>query len=219
MSVVLIIGETGSGKSSAIQTLNPKETFLIKCYKKRLPFASNKKFTITSGDDCNCYITYNWQQIVSILDRIREAKKHIKNIVLDDFQYMMSGEAMDRAMEKGYGKFSELADHVRKVIDKCNELEDKYNIFMLSHSIKDDYGVNKALTVGKILDNMMRMEGLFTFVLFSVYENEKHVFATQGMNISSAKTPAGIFEDKYIPNDLQLVADKIDEYYNEDINM
>ena len=226
-----IVGESGSGKSTSIRNLNPKETFIINVARKALPFRGYKKnYKLlkqnpeTKKFEGNLYNTSSVEQISQILKIIDKTMPHIKYVLIDDSQYLMSFEAMDRAQEKSYDKFTEIAQHFYSVLKGAMDMRDNMKVFILSHSENIGDVLNpkyKIKTIGKMIDNMITIEGLFTYVFFTTrVENEDGVmeykFITQSDGTTTAKTPMGCFEEMYIDNDLNEVFKAIDKYNEEE---
>lgn len=147
-------------------------------------------------------------------------RPEVKNVIIEDSQYLMAFEAMDRASEKGYGKFTEIAQKFYSILKAGILMRDDLNIIVICHS--EDIGTNdnpslKIKTIGKMLDNTITIEGLFTYVLFTnVHINDdgvvEYTFQTHSDGTNTTKTPIGCFEEDFIPNDLQYVITKIQEY-------
>lgn len=221
MSAILIIGESGTGKSTSIRNLNPKETFIINVLGKPLPFRSYRKNYVklktengkTTG---NYRSTDKWQSVVKLIKGLSENRNDIKNIIIDDFQYIMAFEFMNRALEKGYDKFTEIAKHAFEVINAAVYVRNDLNCYFLTHSDIGSDGKSKAKTIGKMLDEKICLEGLFTIVLHSLIIEGEYKFLTRNDGCHLAKSPMDMFEDKYIDNDLAYVSEKICEYFNDD---
>lgn len=226
-----VVGESGSGKSSSMRNLNPKTTFIVNVARKSLPFKGFKKNYIALAQDPetkrfsgNLYNTSDVTKIAQILKVVDKAMPHIKTVVIDDAQYLMSFEAMDRASEKSYEKFTQIAQHFYSVLSAAIDMRDDLKVFILTHSENTGDANNpsyKIKTVGKMIDNMITIEGLFTYVFFtSRVKNEngelEYKFATQSDGTTTAKTPMGCFADMYVDNDLQMIFDAIDTYNHED---
>jgi hypothetical protein len=141
-------------------------------------------------------------------------KPTLKRYVIDDSQYLLVNELFDRAKETGYGKYTDMALNFRDLIHYINEsVPDDVIVYFLHHTeIDTNTGKSKAKTVGKMLDNMLTVEGCFDIVLLCGSDTDQHYFITQGNGQSTAKSPEGMFELK-IPNDLKAVDDRIREYY------
>lgn len=212
--VIGIFGESGTGKSSSTATLNPKETFIINVLDKRLPYKGSK--TLYNSENKNYLATDNYETIIAVLRQIG-GTKHIKNVIIDDATYIMTNEFMARALEKGYEKFTQLAVHFQRILNEAQKLPDTIKVFILGHTDIDDAGNFKIKTVGKLLDSQWNIAGLFSTVLITYVDTEggeaKYSFVTNKMGPYYAKSPQGMF-DLMIPNDLQLVSTKIDQYYN-----
>lgn len=213
---ILIVGESGSGKSASIEGLNPDETFIISTKDKPLPFRKGVNYSVERK---NYFVTDQSNLIVSMLKNISAKAPNIKTIVLDDVQYVAADEFMLKVSEAGWDKFNMMAKNVYDIIDISGKLRDDLKIFYLWHSETIvDNGVTKlkAKTIGKILDQYITVEGLFTFVLFTFVgktkNGVKHVFLTNTDGTNTAKTPKEMFEPE-IPNDLQIVSEGINKYY------
>ena len=221
---VLIIADSGTGKSTSIRTLDPKETFIINIANKPLPFKGWKsKYTQISKEnkDGNLTSASSSAGIVKAIQHVDKNMPNIKTLVVDDWQYMSSFEYFDRANEKGYDKFTQIAANLAMVAKLPKDLRDDLTVFFLTHS-EDSTDINgnrkvKAKTIGKMIDNTLTLEGLFSIVLFGkVNKNDDgellYGFETQNNGENTCKSPMGMFEEFFIPNDLQLVKDCIEEY-------
>ena len=207
---VLVLGRSGSGKTYSLKNFKQDEVGILSVEKGRLPFKSDLKIvkvkSFNDGEHTPAQAAaarYSWLEMV-----IRSSK--VKSLVIDDSQYLLSGELFDRAYEKGYDKFVDIAAHFRNLIHSINEMEEEYKIvYFLHHSELDADGREKVKTIGKMLDEKLCIEGCFDIVLFC--QDQK--FFTQSNGQSVAKTPEGMFELE-IPNDLKAVDDAIREYYD-----
>ena len=219
--LVGIVGATGTGKSTSIKHLNPEETYIINVAKKELPFKGSEKFynvekrKYVELDDAN--------DISRKLKAISEKAPHIKNIILEDSNYVMGFTMLDKAMEKGYEKFSVMARDTVTMIKTARQLRDDMTVFYFSHpdTIEDGGDIigYKMKTSGKLIDNQINLEGLFTVVLYTNVEENKdgsiqYGFLTNRFKKIPAKSPDGMFSELKIPNDLQLVVNTLNEYYN-----
>lgn len=237
---ILILGQSSSGKSTSIGAipeighvgLNPKETLIIQVKAKPLPFKSSdyKKFEegkVTFKDGANIIVLQNWDKIIDLLKTVSDKIPHFKNIVIDDFQYIMSSEFMDLARETGFQKFTNMADHVYRIIDSALNLRSDLLIFFLSHSDLDEKsGTYKFKTIGKLLDEKITLEGLYTIVLYAIntikgvgskqeveYKFATNMTAENGI-IIPAKSPRGMFDKILIQNDLGYVRKQVEQYYS-----
>ena len=219
-NTILVIGASGSGKSTSLETLAPEETFIIKVVDKDLPFRGGRKNYIPFDKEGkgNMFATASSVAIVKTLKFISENRPDIKNIIIDDFNYIMALEYFDRATENGFAKFTEIAVHAADVVNAAKSLRKDLNVAILAHSeVEEGTGDLKIKTVGKLIDEKLTIEGMVTCVFFTEVEQtpegNKYWFITQARR-SKGKTPKGMFEDLKIPNDLKLVFDTINNYYD-----
>ena len=215
-TLIMILGESGTGKSTSIENLNPQETFIIQVVDKPLPFRGFKsKYPLRNKENPagNRFISDRADKIIRILDTLNKEQK-IKNVIIDDSQYIMANEFMRRAKEKGYEKFTEIGQNFYALIDKSNEMREDMNIIFLHHKEISEAGISKAKTIGKLLDDKVGIEGRFSIVLTTEIEDGNYYFRTQNNGSDNCKSPKGMFTDLRIPNDLDFVIKKIDEYFN-----
>ena len=209
---VLIMGRSGSGKTYSLKNFKPNEIGVISVEKGRLPFRSEIKVAKIpkygeGTEDAKSYGAINRAKYAWLEKTIETAK--VKSVVIDDSQYLLVNELFDRAYEKGYDKFVQMATNFRNLIHFINELEEEDKIvYFLHHTDTDVDGREKAKTIGKMLDEKLTVEGCFDIVIYC----EDHKFFTQSNGQSTAKTPEDMFELE-IPNDLKFVDEKIREYY------
>lgn len=222
---IAIVGESGTGKSTSLRNLNPEETFIISTTGKPLPFRAWKKKYIpikiegknVSG---NYYVSSKWDQILKILQIIDKMMPNIKQVIIDDFQYVLSYEFVDRATEVGYTKFSELAQHAMEILRYSEKMREDCKMIFLTHSENVGDNVNPKFvikTVGKLLSEKVTLEGLFTYIFFTkVSEGNsgrmEYKLITNNDGTCVAKTSFGMFEDLEIDNDLDKIIDVIDDY-------
>ena len=223
---VLVIADSGTGKSTSIRTLDPKETFIINIANKPLPFKGWKKnYTNISKENPKGNMTSasTAPGIIKAMQHVNDKMPHINTLVIDDWQYMSSFEYFDRANEKGYDKFTQIAANLAQVAKMPKDMREDLTIFFLTHS-EDSTDINghrkvKAKTIGKMIDNTLTLEGLFSIVLFGHVKKDEdgqlhYGFDTVNNGENTCKSPMGMFEDSFIDNDLQLVKDCIAEYEN-----
>ena len=199
-TAVLILGQSGTGKSYSMKNFKEDEICLISVQKSLLPF--RKKFTET-------VVTDKYSEIIKA---IKATKKKV--IIIDDTQYLMCNEFMRRATERGYDKFTEIAQNFWSlVVQEVNNLPSDVIVYLLCHTATDENGVEKMKTIGKLVDEKITPEGLFTIVLKTAVSDGNYAFVTQNNGKDTVKSPEGMFSTYAINNDLKYVDDKIRNYY------
>ena len=215
-----IVGATGSGKSTSIKHLDPKETYIINVAKKELPFKGSEK--LYNAENKNYKEVDDANEISRLLRVISEKATHIKNIIIEDSNYIMGFTMVEKATETGFTKFSIMARDMVELFREARKLRDDLHVFYLTHPepIEDggDIVGYKIKTAGKLIDNQVLLEGLLTVCLYTYVEENKdgsanYYFLTNRYRKFPAKSPDGMFDEIKIPNNLQLVVDKLDEYY------
>ena len=216
-----IVGFTGTGKSTSIKHLDSKETYIINTAKKELPFKGADK--LYNAESKNYKEVDDITEITRLLKTISEKAPHIKNVVIEDSNYMMSFRMAEKATEVGFTKFTILPKDMVELFREARKLRDDLKVFYFTHpEIIEDGGEivgYRIKTSGKMLDNQINLEGLFTICLYTHIEENKdgsasYNFITNRFKKYPAKSPDGMFSDLKIPNNLQLVVSTIDEYYN-----
>lgn len=196
---VLIMGESGSGKSASMRNFEASEVGIINVAGKPLPF--RKKLQKLNTSDYG-----------AIMNALYKSEK--KSFVIDDSQYLLCFEMFNKAKEIGYQKFTDMALNfytlIRFIIEKLPE--DKL-VYFLHHTEVTAEGKTKAKTIGKMLDEKLTVEGLFSIVLFCQTDGERHYFVTQSDGSTTAKSPMEMFEEREIDNDLKMVDTAIREYF------
>ena len=196
---VLILGESGSGKSCSLRNFEKEEVAIYNVAGKPLPFRKqlNKAYNTS------------YQTIKENM-----AKKNFKTYVIDDSQYLMAFEMFDKAKETGYNKFTDVALNFRNLIDFIiKKMPSDTIVYFLHHTETTESGKVKAKTIGKMLDNQLTVEGLFSIVLLCKTDGKEHYFETQSDGYTTCKSPMDMFEPK-IDNDLKKVDEIIREYYS-----
>lgn len=217
--LIAIVGDTGSGKSTSIQYLNPKESYIINVAGKQLPFKGSNK--LYNRENKNYKEVEDAKEIQLLLETISTKALEIKNVIIEDGNYIMGFNLVHKATEIGYTKFSVMARDMVNLIQGAKKLRDDLNIFYFSHQeeVEDSGEITsyKMKTSGKMIDNQIKMEGLFTVALYAITETKgdktDYFFITNRYKKYPAKSPMGMFEDIKMPNNLQIVTDKINEYY------
>lgn len=196
---VLILGESGSGKTASLRNFEPDEVGIFNVASKPLPF--RKKLKTANG------ATY--AMITKAL-----TKPSLKTYVIDDSQYLLAFAFFDRAKEIGYQKFTDIALDFRNLIQfVITQTPDDVIVYFLHHVERSDDGHIKAKTVGRMLDEKLTVEGLFSIVLMAQTDGKEHWFLTQSDGYTPVKTPMEMFADMKIDNDLKAVDSRIREYY------
>ena len=197
---VLILGYSGSGKTRSIKRMDPNTTGIFLVEKPRLPFREPFKVVKNAG----------YPQIMTALKN-----PTMKSYVIDDSQYLLVNEFFDKANEKGYEKFTQIALNFRNLIHWVNVgCPDDVIVYFLHHIQTDDLtGRVKAKTIGKMLDEKLTVEGCFDVVMMTEHNQDGWWFRTHTGGNDPVKTPEDMFLDDLIPNDLAMVDKAIREYY------
>ncbi len=195
---VLIIGESGSGKSTSMRNFGADELSLVNVNSKPLPFRGKFSNVLRSDnyDDITRYIK----------------SQPCKTVVIDDCQYLLANEFMRRGKEIGYQKFTDIATNFWKLIRSIDALPDDIIVYFLGHTEADENGVIRLKTIGKMLNEKITIEGMFTMVLHAAVIDKQYYFTTQSSG-DTAKSPMGLFTDYLIPNDLKMVDESLRVYY------
>ena len=228
-NLIAIVGPSGSGKSTSLfpsevtgcKGLNPKETVIINVAAKPLPMKGAGKYyvdkKITEGG--NYIDTNHAPTITKNITYVNEGRPEIKNIVIDDLGLSMSLEAFANVNVKGFDKFVNMAANLFNVLDIARKGRKDLNVICTFHQEKGDDNLLKIKTLGKMLDNQIYLDSLFTFILYSqtVVDQKtgkvSYTFQTHSDGTSTCKSPVGCFDESLIPNDMGLVVQKINEYY------
>lgn len=204
---ILIMGESGTGKSTSIRNCDPNITAIVNPVGKPLPFRGSKKFETLNGETDS--------------DRICDFMKAQaffgkKIIIVDDFQYILAIPYMDRIKETGWDKYNDFGSNYFKIIDVCNELPEDVCVYYLTHCETLESGLTTVKLIGKLLREKITVEGLFTIVLKTGTSEGKYYFFTQNSGKDTVKSPLGMFDSFSIDNDLAYVDAKIRNYYEFD---
>lgn len=225
-NLILIMGKSGSGKSTSIKTLNPQETVIINVLSKRLPFKGSNK--IYNKENKNLFNISDYSKIKAYLTSISNNAKHVKTVIIDDCTYLMRKELFAKATDKGYNKFSEIAKNFQDLVQTIESLRDELNVVLMMH-VEEEVHENgldsyKCATVGKMIEDKYKPEELVTTTLICDIKIDKdtitHGFYTRAAvynnKLIPARSPEGMFDEDetFIPNDLQFVVDKVNEFYN-----
>jgi len=216
--IVMVMGESGSGKSASLRSFAPGEVCVLNVAGKRLPFRNSFGKNVVNNAGYN-----------TIVQAVRSG--NFKAYVVDDSQYLMAFEAFDTAEEIGYAKFTRMALNFYNMLKSIKSATvwkrnadgtytdtkkptDDTIVYFLHHIDRDENGVVKPKTQGRMLDEKLNLAGLFTTVLLAKTDGEDHWFVTKSDGNSVVKTPMDMFDDEKIPNDLKYVDAMIRAYYN-----
>lgn len=201
---ILIMGESGTGKSTSIRNCDPDITAVVNPVGKPLPFKGSNKFaTLNNETDSDAIVSWIQKQV----------KAGKKIIIVDDFQYMLAIPYMNRIKETGWDKYNDFGANYFSMIDVCTDLPDDVVMVFMTHLETLDNGLTTVKLIGKLLREKITIEGLFTIVLRSGCSEGKYYFYTQNSGKDTVKSPMGMFGSYAIDNDLNYVVDKIKNYY------
>jgi hypothetical protein len=222
---LLILGQPGRGKTTSIRTLPPEETFIINVEGKHLTWPKWKQqYTKLTAEGGNLATIHKASDILKTIKHISDNRPEIKTIVIDDFTYVFVEQFMLKALEKGYDKYNEIGKDAWELLKVYKHVREDLCIVYTMH-IEESNDVEgaktlKAKTLGKMIDNYITVEGLFSVVLYADIEKVKkdnkisnnYIFMTQSNGLTTAKSPMGMFESDVIPNDLNEVIKVMKEY-------
>ena len=209
---LLIMGESGSGKTTSCRNLDPKTTYYIDCDKKGLSWRGwREQYSV---ENRNYVCTDRPEAVQRLVANVAEKAPHVKNVVIDTINGIMVADEMRRIREKGYDKWVDLASCVWTLIDTAYSYRDDLTIIFLAHSQteRDDngYTFTRLKTNGRKLDKIV-LESKFTVVLLSKCVDGKYLFEVHANN-STVKSPLGMFDSNEIPNDATKVLEAMEEY-------
>lgn len=219
---VLVLGFSGSGKSTSIRNLDPEETFLINCGDKVLPFKNGPnlytEFNKEKNPNGNMLTTDSYPEIMKFIKGVSEQKKNISNIVIDDSQALIINEFMSKHKTNNKGNevfalYNDIAYNFYTLLKESKKLRNDLFIFFLHHAEMTDNGMIQPKTMGKLLNDKIDIPSNFTVVLFAVREGKRNYFLTQNDGTTPAKTPEGMFNEDKIDNCLQFVKESITQYF------
>lgn len=200
MSKMLVLyGESGTGKSTSLRNLDKKSVCYINVTKKPLPFR---------GTFTEVYNTHKPSEIINIMKKTDK-----KIIVIDDFTYVMTYEYIKRLNERGFSKYEDMAKGYFDVIDCGTNLSDDKIVIFISHTEKTEDGSERMMTLGKMLQSKVSVEALFTMVIESIVVDGEHYITVTNNGKNTVKTPMDMFDSDIIDNDLNYVIEKVKEYY------
>ena len=205
----MILGTSGSGKTTSLEKLDPKQTFYIDADGKGLSWKGwRKQYNKENKNYFQCDAP---EQIFSLMQTIDEKQKQIKFLVIDTLNGCMVADEMRRSKEKAYDKWVDLAQSVYNIVDYSNKMRDDLTVILIGHTQTSDDGFTCMLTNGRKLNKICLESKMTTVLLSRINDNGEYVFETRAKN-STAKTPRGAFDVDEIPNDITLVIDALKDY-------
>lgn len=194
---VLVLGESGSGKSTSLRNFRPGEIGVFNVAGKPLPFRGKLPTADNVGYD--------------VIKRSLAANR-FRAYAIDDSQYLMAFANFAKAREKGYGKFTDMAVDFEQLLEAANRTSKDTVVYFLHHTELREDGRVKAKTIGKMLDNQLTVEGLFPIVLLCECDEGRYRFVTTSDGTNPCKAPMGMLEPE-IDNDLKAVDAAIRDYW------
>lgn len=203
---VLIIGKSGSGKSTSLRNFKKEDVGIINVIAKPLPFKNTNELITVNTD--------NYADIRTVLE-----KSKAKSIVIDDAGYLITNQFMRKHANAGGGNavfslYNDIADNFWTLTEIVKTLPPDKIVYFIMHEDKNDFGDIKPKTIGKLIDEKVCLEGLFSIVLRAKKVDKNYYFFTQSTENDVAKSPIGMFNDLYIENDLKSVDNVIRDFYN-----
>lgn len=206
---IMILGASGSGKTTSLEHLDPKQTFYIDADGKGLSWKGWRQQYNKANK--NYFLCDDPNQIYAIMQQIDAQQKQIKYLVVDTLNGCMVADEMRRAKEKAYDKWMDLAQSVYNIVDYANKMRDDLTVILVGHTQTSDDGFTCMLTNGRKLNKICLESKMTTVLLSRINENGEYVFETRAKN-STAKTPRGAFEADEIPNDITVVLDALKDF-------
>jgi AAA domain len=212
-NIIVILGESGTGKSTSFRNLDAKETFIINVLNKPLPFRGYKK--LYNENTKNYLESDSYKEIMAYLNAINERRPDIKIIIIDDFSFLMNNEFMRRCRETGYSKYSDMGLNMFEIMEQCKTFRPDLYCFIMCHTERDHAGIIKPKTVGKMTADYVGIAERVSIVLHTQVVDNQYKFLTQFDGEKLAKSPLDMFDSVLIDNDLQQVKQSIENYYND----
>lgn len=203
--LVMVYGQSGTGKSTSLRNFKPEQVSIVNVLGKPFPFRANGLKGATSDD---------YTAIANLM-----VKTPKPSIVIDDASYLMGNEFVRTAKQAGFQKFTDIAANFKGLVDLAASLPANKIVYFSGHVERDGDGNEKFKTIGKMLDEKICVEGLFTIVLKTVVQDGKYYFSTQNNGSDVTKSPMGMFDSNLIENDLAMVDKTIREYYDMPANV
>ena len=206
---IMILGTSGSGKTTSLEKLDPKQTFYIDADGKGMSWKGwRNQYNKTNKNYFQCD---DPNQIFSLMQQIDHKQTQIKYLVVDTLNGCMVADEMRRAKEKTYDKWMDLAQSVYNIVDYANKMRDDLTVILIGHTQTSDDGFTCMLTNGRKLNKICLESKMTTVLLSKINENGEYVFETRAKN-STAKTPRGAFDTDEIPNDITIVLEALKDF-------
>lgn len=205
----MILGESGTGKTTSLRNMPAADTLLIQAVAKPLPFRAPGWTLRTKENPAGNILRTDCAD--TIIAAMHKTQRDV--IVLDDFQYVLANEFMRRSNETGFGKFTDIGKAAWSILMEASVLAEHKRVYILAHTDRTDDGRVKCKTIGKLLDEKITVEGLLTIVLRTHVRDGNYWFSTRNSGADTVKSPMGMFEDEFIPNDLDQVDAAIAAFY------
>lgn len=212
---ILILGASGSGKSTSMRNLDPKETLIVSIDGKRPPFSMKDWTAISSDNPKGSFFKPPRMNVYAMCKKAIETaiENGKKIIIVDDSQFLLANSFFDRAEEKGYDKFSQMGRSFWQFIEFCRDQPDDVTVYFLHHLEYNDQGMIKPKTIGKMLDQQGCVEGRFSICLLAEKVEDEYQIRSSVSSQSVIKAPMGMFEKSEMDNDLKVIDSKVREYY------
>ena len=205
----MILGASGSGKTTSLEKLDPKQTFYIDADGKGMSWKGwRQQYNKTNKNYWQCD---DPNQIYAMMQQINEKHKQVKFLVIDTLNGCMVADEMRRAKEKAYDKWMDLAQSVYSIVDYSNKMREDLTVVLIGHTQTSDDGFTCMLTNGRKLNKICLESKMTTVLLSRINDNGEYVFETRAKN-STAKTPRGAFDVDEIPNDITLVIEALKDF-------
>lgn len=196
---ILVLGKSGSGKSTSLRNFEPDEVGIFNVLGKPLPFRGGARFPQAMRP--------GYGAIISSLQQNK-----LRAYVVDDSTYLMQNENFARSRESGFGKFTEMALHFQELISAALATDNDTIVYFLHHTETDADGTEKVKSIGKMIDEKYCIEGAAPVVIDCIVQDGKHVFVTENNGTNLAKAPMGSLPP-VMDNDLKQVDTALREYW------
>lgn len=205
----LILGESGTGKTCSLRNLDPSKCLLIQPVRKPLPFKSQGwKEVVRKGDGGNVFVSSSPEKIMCAM-----ARTSASIVIVDDWQYILSVMFMAKRNERGFDKFTDIGGAGYDIVRLASNLENNKRVYILAHSEETENGRIKIKTIGRMLDEKIVIEGLFTTVLRTKVDSGRYLLSTRNSGFDTVKSPMGLFDDDEIDNDIEFIDERICDYF------